>query len=73
MRGFIGNTDYDWFTFLRSIEPPIGEVNFCRPGAVAFHALDPGEPFFFRLKAPRNVIGGFGYFSHYSYLPLSVA
>lgn len=24
-----------------------------------------GAPFFFRLKAPRNVIGGFGFFSHF--------
>src|SRR5438105_2242287 len=73
MRGFIGNTDYEWFTFLRSVEPPIGEVNFWRPGAVRFRALQSGEPVLFRLKAPRNAIGGFGYFSIYSYLPLSVA
>jgi putative restriction endonuclease len=73
MRGFIGNTDYDWFTYLRSIKPPIDEVNFWRPGTVPFRALQSGEPFFFRLKAPRNVIGGFGHFSIYSYLPLSVA
>src|SRR5439155_14929787 len=72
MRGFIANTDYDWFIFLRSIEPPIDEVNFWRPGATRFIALQSGEPVLFRLKAPRNVIGGFGYFSHYSYLPLSV-
>jgi putative restriction endonuclease len=72
MRGFVANTDYDWFTFLRSIEPRIDEVNFWRPGATRFAALQSGEPVLFRLKAPRNVIGGFGYFSHYSYLPLSV-
>ena len=74
MRGYIGNTDYDWFTFLRAIEPPVEEVNFWRPGAeTAFKALQPGEPFFFRLKAPRNAIGGSGYFAHFSVLPVSVA
>ena len=73
MRGFIANTDFNWFTFLRAIEPPIGEVNFWRPGATRFRILQSGEPLLFRLKSPRNVIGGFGYFSHYSYLPLSVA
>ncbi len=74
MRGFVANTDYDWFTFLRSIEPPVDEVNFWRPGAdAAFKALQAGEPMFFKLKAPRNVIAGFGFFAHYSTLPVSMA
>jgi len=74
MRGFVANTDYDWFTFLRAIEPPIGEVNFWKPGSdSAFKALQPGEPLFFKLKAPHNAIGGFGYFAHYSTLPVSMA
>ena len=74
MRGFIANTDYEWFTFLRSIEPPVDEVNFWRPGAeTGFKALQPGEPLFFKLKVPHNAIGGFGYFAHYSKLPVSMA
>lgn len=73
MRGFIANTDYDWFTFLRAIEPPIDEVNFWRPGEASFKVLQPGEPVFFRLKAPRNAIGGFGTFVHFSQLPSAVA
>jgi hypothetical protein len=28
MRGYVANTDYDWFTVLRAIEPPVDEVNF---------------------------------------------
>lgn len=73
MRGFVGNTDYDWFTFLRSIEPPIDEVNFWKPGSgTNFGALMPGEPFFFKLKAPYNAIAGFGYFAHFSRLPVSM-
>jgi putative restriction endonuclease len=35
--------------------------------------LQPGEPLFFKLKAPRNVIAGFGYFAHFSTLPVSMA
>lgn len=74
MRGFVASTDYDWFRFLRSIEPPIDEVNFWKPGAeTAFRVLKPGEPLFFKLKSPHNAIGGFGYFAHYSTLPVSIA
>jgi putative restriction endonuclease len=74
MRGFIANTDYGWYDLLRSIEPPIDEVNFWRPGSdVGFRALSPGEPLFFKLKAPHNAIGGFGYFAHFSFLPVSMA
>ena len=73
MRGFVANTDYDWFTFLRAIEPPVDEVNFWRPGEASFKVLQPGEPVFFRLKSPRNAIAGFGTFVHFSRLPTSVA
>ncbi|HUP64589.1 MAG TPA: HNH endonuclease [Thermoanaerobaculia bacterium] len=74
MRGFVANTDWEWFRSVRAIAPPPGEVNFWRPGAeTSFRALRPGEPFLFRLKAPRNVIAGFGFFAHYSPLPLSMA
>ena len=74
MRGFVANTDFEQFTLLRGIEPPVDEVNFWRPGSEStFKALQPGEPFFFKLKAPRNAIGGFGFFAHYSKLPVSMA
>jgi putative restriction endonuclease len=73
MRGFVANTDYDWFTYLRAIEPPIDEVNFWRPGSgTSFGALVPGEPLFFKLKSPHNAIAGFGYFAHFSRLPVSM-
>jgi putative restriction endonuclease len=73
MRGFVANTDYDWFTYLRAIEPPIDEVNFWKPGSgTNFGALVPGEPLFFKLKAPHNAIAGFGYFAHFSRLPVSM-
>lgn len=73
MRGFVANTDYDWFTHLRAIEPPIDEVNFWKPGSgTNFVALARGEPLFFKLKAPHNAIAGFGSFAHFSRLPVSM-
>jgi len=57
VRGFVGNTDHDWFTFLRERQP-LEEVNFWQPsGRDAFRALQPGEPFFFRLKRPHTPSG----------------
>jgi len=59
--------------FLRAVEPPIDEVNFWKPGSgTTFAALMPGEPLFFKLKAPYNAIAGFGYFAHFSRLPVSM-
>lgn len=63
MRGFVAPTDHDWYRFLRA-RPQLDEVNFWRPSAAPFKALSPGEPFFFKLKAPHNAIGGFGQFLH---------
>jgi len=70
---WIANTDNDWFDFL-SAQPDLDEVNFWQPsGRTEFHAIQPGELFVFRLKSPRNVIGGFGVFEQASRLPLSLA
>jgi putative restriction endonuclease len=50
MNAYIGNTDYDWYSFLSS-RPDLDEVNFWRPGGgTTFKSLAPGEPFFFKLK-----------------------
>lgn len=68
MRGFVATTDHGWYRFLRA-RPEIREVNFWRPGSQRFAALSPGEPFFFKLKAPHNAIGGFGLFARYERLP----
>jgi putative restriction endonuclease len=40
---------------------------------MGFHAIGPGELFAFRLKSPRNRIGGFGTLSSSSVLPLQFA
>jgi putative restriction endonuclease len=67
VRGYIANTDHDWFDFLAGRDED--EVNFWTPSARAFRALKPGEPLLFRLKSPRHVLGGFGLFSRYTTLP----
>lgn len=69
---FVANTDNAWFDFL-STEPNITEVNFWWPGQMAFRAVQPGGLLVFRLKSPRNKIGGFGVFSNYSPLPIQIA
>lgn len=73
MTGWLANTDYDWFRFLRSLEG-IEDVNFWQPsGGRGFHVLQPCEPLLFKLKAPHNVIAGFGYFVRHSVLPAWLA
>ena len=73
MRGYIANTDYRWYDFLRE-RPDLEEVNFWQPsGGRAFHSLAPGEPIFFKLKKPHYTIAGFGIFVHHSILPAWLA
>ncbi len=73
VRGFVANTDHEWFTFLRERQP-LEEVNFWQPsGGDAFRALQPGEPFFFRLKRPHYAIAGFGYFARHEVVPAWLA
>jgi putative restriction endonuclease len=69
---FVANTDNAWFDFLSS-EENLTEVNFWWPGEKNFRALQAGELLAFRLKSPRNKIGGFGIFSDHSRLPIQMA
>jgi putative restriction endonuclease len=69
---FVANTDNRWFDFLSS-EPHLTEVNFWWPGEMGFRAIQPGELLAFRLKSPRNKVGGFGIFSSHSRLPIQTA
>jgi putative restriction endonuclease len=69
---YVANTDNEWFDFL-SPRGNLAEVNFWKPGGKAFHAIQPGELFAFRLKSPRDKIGGFGVLSSSSVLPLQIA
>ncbi len=69
-------TDRRWFDFLsaRAVDGRLDEVNFWRPRAqTELRALQPGEPFFFRLKHPTNAIAGFGFFSSSTRLPIRTA
>jgi putative restriction endonuclease len=68
----VAPTDHSWYQYLLA-RPHLEEVNFWRPGGGTFAALRPGEPFFFKLKAPYNAIGGFGQFARYARLPLWMA
>lgn len=69
MRGYVAPTDYEWYRFLQA-RPELREVNFWRPSQSRFTALEPGELFFFKLKAPHNAIGGFGMFTRAVVLPI---
>jgi putative restriction endonuclease len=69
---WVGVTDKDWFQFLARIGPD--EVNFWQPsGSRVFRALQPGEPFLFKLHSPDNFVVGGGHFVRYSALPTSLA
>lgn len=69
VHGFVAPTDYGWYRFLQA-RPELTEVNFWRPSQNRFGALDAGELFFFKLKAPHNAIGGFGIFTRGATLPV---
>lgn len=77
MRGSVGNTDAQWYRHLleqqhraiASTGAGLEEINFWKPSGGAFSALQPGEPFFFKLKAPHNAIVGFGFFTRYVVMP----
>ena len=68
----IAVTDGDWFEMLRQ-QPNLDEVNFWAPSARNFRALEPGEMFLFKLRAPRNLIVGGGIFAYTNALPCSLA
>lgn len=70
---YLALTDPDWYTYLES-QPRLDEVNFWQPhGSVAFRALEPGDPFIFKLRAPWKAIAGFGFFQRYERLPAWLA
>jgi putative restriction endonuclease len=72
MKIWVGVTDKDWFQFLNKINPD--EANFWQPsGSRVFRALQPGEPFLFKLHSPDNFVVGGGRFVRYSALPASLA
>lgn len=77
MTPFIALTDKAWFDFLRARAGAGGvldEVNFWSPKSVRpMKHMDPGEPMFFRLKAPVNALAGYAFFAHFRVLDLDLA
>ena len=72
MKFYLGVTDNNWYNYLSSINPE--DVNFWQPGGtVNFKILTSGAPFLFKLKSPLNVIGGIGFFSSHTFLPITIA
>ena len=68
MHGTVAVTDFGWYTHLRA-HPELEEVNFWKPSARRPLSVPEFSPFFFKLKAPYNVICGFGFFARYTGLP----
>jgi len=72
MKFYIGNTDLDWFRYLKSINPE--DINFWQPsGLYRFRAIETGSPFLLKLKSPINKIAGVGFFTSHSLLPIDFA
>lgn len=68
MDGYVAVTDIGWYEHLAP-QYFWDEVNFWRPSAYHSFRGAPGSPFFFKLKAPHNAIGGFGLVAQFSKLP----
>jgi len=72
MEGYIANTDFGWYRFLK--DRRFDEVNFWFPsGAQLLRRIQPGAPFFFKLKKPHYAIAGYGYFARSSAVPAWLA
>ncbi|MEO6990581.1 MAG: HNH endonuclease [Candidatus Baltobacteraceae bacterium] len=64
-------TDLDGFDHLHAQRTD--EVNFWRPSPRPLGPIPAGAPFAFKLKSPRNRIGGVGFFVNAWDVPLSMA
>ena len=72
MRFYLGVTDNNWYRYLSHLQPE--DVNFWQPGGkLKFKVLVPGAPFLFKLKGSLNAIGGIGFFSSHTFLPINMA
>jgi len=72
MKFYLGVTNNKWYNFLSRQNRE--DINFWQPGGnTTFKILQPGQPFLFKLKSPANAIGGVGFFSSHTFLPLSIA
>jgi len=69
MKSFIAVTDADWLQTIR--DGAATEVNFWQPKPTAVRQL-PGTPWIFKVRR-SNRIGGFGFFSYWTVMPLHIA
>jgi putative restriction endonuclease len=70
---FAAITDREWLEHLRGIQD-LDEVNFWQPSPHGFAALQPGEPFIFKLRTrDGGQAAGLGFFLRYTRLPVSMA
>jgi putative restriction endonuclease len=69
---YVANTDNEWFDFLKA-RAPLEDVNFWKPTPQTFRAIAEGQLFVFRLKAPRNRIGGYGILASSINVPIQLA
>jgi putative restriction endonuclease len=73
---FLAVTDQAWFDYLATLarSETLDEVNFWSPRSLhPMKAMAPATPVFFRLKAPRNAIAGYGFFASFAVLSLDEA
>ena len=72
MKLYVGNTDRDWFRFLRLRNAE--EMNFWRPRSTRdFGAIQSGELFLFKTRYPENRIVGGAFLVRHTTLPLDLA
>ncbi|MDZ4795007.1 MAG: HNH endonuclease [Bacteroidota bacterium] len=72
MKFYLGVTDNNWYNFLAQQNRE--DVNFWQPGGnTTFRVLSSGQPFLFKLRSPQNAIGGIGFFSSHTFLPIPIA
>lgn len=73
MKAYVAVTDPRLYRFLRA-RPHFEEINFWQPsGSRQFRALDPGQPFLFKLHSPDDYIVGGGFFAASAILPVGLA
>ena len=73
MKAYVAVTDPRLYRFWRA-RPRFEEINFWQPsGSRQFRALEPGEPFLFKLHSPDDFIVGGGFFAASAILPVGLA
>lgn len=68
---YVGVTAYKWYKQLQALQAD--EANWWQPTDLRnFNSIEPGQPFLFKLHAPRNYIVGGGIFRRQMLMPASL-